>query len=132
MPVTQLDSKTALIVIDLQKGIVALPAIHPIGGIPANAVLLATAFPKSKFIGFDYHKPSVEAARKRDKAACLSNVDTDWQAKSDACQHSRTRNLGRDANAGLRGVHRRPLLAHGHPLRLHGARSYRHVELEAE
>ena len=44
MPVTQLDSKTALIVIDLQKGIVGLPAVHPIAGVLANAGLLATAF----------------------------------------------------------------------------------------
>jgi nicotinamidase-related amidase len=44
MPVTQLDSKTALIVIDLQKGIVGLPAVHPIAGVLANASALAAAF----------------------------------------------------------------------------------------
>jgi nicotinamidase-related amidase len=46
MPVTTLDPKTALVIIDLQKGIVALPAIHPIGDIIANAAALATAFRK--------------------------------------------------------------------------------------
>ncbi|SKA38694.1 Nicotinamidase-related amidase [Enhydrobacter aerosaccus] len=44
MPVTALDPKTALIVIDLQKGIVALPAAHLIEGVIANAVALLDAF----------------------------------------------------------------------------------------
>jgi nicotinamidase-related amidase len=44
MPVTVLDTKTALIVIDLQKGIVALPTVHPIAGVVTNAVALADAF----------------------------------------------------------------------------------------
>ena len=46
MPVTTLDPKTALVIIDLQKGIVALPAVHPIGDVIANAATLATAFRK--------------------------------------------------------------------------------------
>jgi nicotinamidase-related amidase len=46
MPVTTLDPKTALVIIDLQKGIVALPAVHPIGDIITNAAALATAFRK--------------------------------------------------------------------------------------
>ncbi len=46
MPVMTLDPKTALIVIDLQKGIVALPAVHPIGDVIANASALATGFRK--------------------------------------------------------------------------------------
>lgn len=44
MPVSTLDARTALIVIDLQKGIVSLPATHPIDGVIANAVALADAF----------------------------------------------------------------------------------------
>ncbi len=44
MPVTTLDPKTALIVVDLQKGIVSLPAAHPIDGVIANAVALLEAF----------------------------------------------------------------------------------------
>lgn len=46
MSVTTLDPKTALIVVDLQKGIVALPAVHPIGDVIANAAALASAFRK--------------------------------------------------------------------------------------
>lgn len=44
MTVTTLDAKSALIVIDLQKGIVALPAAHPIDGVVSNASALAEAF----------------------------------------------------------------------------------------
>jgi nicotinamidase-related amidase len=44
MPVTALDSKTALIAIDLQKGIVSLPAVHPIGGVIERVSTMAAAF----------------------------------------------------------------------------------------
>jgi len=44
MPVTTLDPNTALIVIDLQKGIVALPAVHPIADVVARTRALADAF----------------------------------------------------------------------------------------
>ena len=35
MALTTLDAKTALIVVDLQKGIVGSPFAHPIGGSPS-------------------------------------------------------------------------------------------------
>jgi nicotinamidase-related amidase len=42
MPVTAIDPKTALIVVDLQKGIVGLPLAHPVADVLArNAELLA-------------------------------------------------------------------------------------------
>jgi nicotinamidase-related amidase len=44
MTLTTLDPNTALIVVDLQKGIVGLPTIHPIGGVIAQARALADAF----------------------------------------------------------------------------------------
>ena len=44
MPLTVLDAKTALVVIDLQKGIVNLPTAHPIEGVVAKASTLAGAF----------------------------------------------------------------------------------------
>ncbi len=44
MAATTLDSKTALIIIDLQKGIVAMPTAHPIGAVVARAARLAEAF----------------------------------------------------------------------------------------
>lgn len=44
MPVTTLDPTTALIVVDLQAGISALPTVHPFEDIVANATRLADAF----------------------------------------------------------------------------------------
>jgi nicotinamidase-related amidase len=44
MTVSIIDSKTALIVIDLQQGIVSLPTVHPIGDVVKNASALADAF----------------------------------------------------------------------------------------
>jgi len=46
MPVTTLDTKTALIVIDLQKGIVSIPAVHPMDGVVKHVIALASAFRK--------------------------------------------------------------------------------------
>jgi len=40
LPLTKLDSNAALIVIDLQKGIVGIPTVHPAG----RAAQLARAF----------------------------------------------------------------------------------------
>ncbi len=44
MPATTLDPKTALIVVDLQQGIVAYPTAHPIAAVVAQAVTLVQAF----------------------------------------------------------------------------------------
>lgn len=44
MPVTKLDPKTALIIIDLQKGIVALPTAQPTKEVVQHASELADAF----------------------------------------------------------------------------------------
>jgi nicotinamidase-related amidase len=44
MPVTNLDLKSALVVIDLQKGIVGLPTVHPAGEIIGRTARLARAF----------------------------------------------------------------------------------------
>jgi nicotinamidase-related amidase len=42
--VTTLDAKTALIVVDLQKGIVSRPAVHPMDGVVKHARELSEAF----------------------------------------------------------------------------------------
>ena len=52
MSVSAIDSKTALIVIDLQKGIVAYPTAHPIEQILQHAAALAKAFRR-------HHQPVV-------------------------------------------------------------------------
>lgn len=44
MPLTTLDAHAALIVIDLQKGIVSLPTVHPTSEIVARSAQLARAF----------------------------------------------------------------------------------------
>jgi len=44
MAVTTLDPKTALVVIDLQNGILSYPTIHPVGEVVRHASALADAF----------------------------------------------------------------------------------------
>ena len=44
MPISALDAHPALIVIDLQKGIVGRALAHPVGPVAANAAALADAF----------------------------------------------------------------------------------------
>jgi nicotinamidase-related amidase len=44
MTISQLDARTALVVIDLQKGIVGMPTAHPIDGVIRNSVALVEAF----------------------------------------------------------------------------------------
>ena len=44
MPLTQLDANAALVLIDLQKGIVGLPTAHPSGEIVGRSAQLARAF----------------------------------------------------------------------------------------
>ena len=44
MALSALDPQTALIIIDLQKGIVSLPLVHPVAEVVKNARALADAF----------------------------------------------------------------------------------------
>jgi nicotinamidase-related amidase len=44
MAATVLDRRTALIVVDLQKGIASIPCVHPMGDVVKNASSLAAAF----------------------------------------------------------------------------------------
>jgi nicotinamidase-related amidase len=44
MSATTLDTRTALVVIDLQQGIVALPTVHPADEVVARSARLAAAF----------------------------------------------------------------------------------------
>ncbi|MFC9755898.1 isochorismatase family protein [Streptomyces sp. NPDC056921] len=44
MTATTLDPRTALVVVDLQKGILALDTAHPVAGVVANSAALADAF----------------------------------------------------------------------------------------
>ncbi|WP_406175103.1 isochorismatase family protein [Streptomyces sp. NBC_00996] len=44
MPATTLDERSALVLIDLQKGILALPTVHPSDAVLKNGARLAEAF----------------------------------------------------------------------------------------
>jgi nicotinamidase-related amidase len=44
MPLTKLDDASALIVIDLQKGVVGMPVVHPVNEIVGRSAQLARAF----------------------------------------------------------------------------------------
>jgi len=44
MPISQIDPVAALVVIDMQKGIVSLPTVHPMDGVIDNVVRLAKGF----------------------------------------------------------------------------------------
>lgn len=46
MPLSQLDKTPALVIVDVQKGVVALPTVHPAHEITANSAKLAKAFRK--------------------------------------------------------------------------------------
>lgn len=48
MPATALDPKTALVVIDLQKGLSTFPTIHPFGDVVSNTRRLADAFRRAE------------------------------------------------------------------------------------
>jgi 2-polyprenyl-3-methyl-5-hydroxy-6-metoxy-1,4-benzoquinol methylase len=56
-----------------------------------STMIMAKAYPKSKFIGFDYHEPSIEVARKRAKEEGLTEdrvtfeiaSSTDFPSKDD-------------------------------------------------
>lgn len=48
MPATALDPRTALVVIDLQRGLAVYPTVHPFGEIVANTRRLAEAFRRAE------------------------------------------------------------------------------------
>ena len=51
MPLTKLDTTPALVVIDLQKGIVGLPTVHPTGEIIARTAQARAGFPRARSAG---------------------------------------------------------------------------------
>ena len=48
MPLTILDPQTALIVVDLQKGLLDIPSLHPMAGVIDNSCQFIEAFRKQK------------------------------------------------------------------------------------
>ncbi len=50
MTVTTLDPGTALVVIDLQRGVLGTPTVHPLGDVVARAAALAAAFRRHRLL----------------------------------------------------------------------------------
>ncbi|GCE20862.1 isochorismatase family protein [Dictyobacter kobayashii] len=72
MPLTTIDNKVALIVVDLQKGVLTLPAAHPVDQIITRSAELARAF------------------RARTFPVVLVNVIGSAPGRTDASQSART------------------------------------------
>lgn len=77
MPVTQLDPKTALVTIDLQKGIISQPAAHPVEGVLKNAGTLADAF-RARHLPVVLVHVSGGAPGRTEKSLMSQNPPADW------------------------------------------------------
>ncbi len=77
MPVTTLDANTALILIDLQKGIVALPTAHPAGEVVGRASALAAAFRRHGLPVVLVHVAGVAPGR-AEQARSMAQLPADW------------------------------------------------------
>lgn len=77
MPLAQLDRSAALIVIDLQKGIVGLPTVHPAAEIVARSAQLARAF-RSRGLPVVLVNVSGRAPGRTDAGAPKFSFPPDW------------------------------------------------------
>jgi nicotinamidase-related amidase len=77
MTITTLDPKTALVVIDLQKGIVALPTAHPVNEVVAHAVELLDAF-RSHGLPVVLVNVAGGAPGRSEQARNLAGLPADW------------------------------------------------------
>jgi nicotinamidase-related amidase len=77
MTITTLDPKTALIVIDLQKGIVGFPTVHPIAGVLASATVLTGAFRRRGLPVVLVNATGVAPGR-AEQSHSLEGMPTDW------------------------------------------------------
>lgn len=77
MSLTTLDPKTALIVIDLQNGIVALPAAHAVSPVIEKAAALAAAFRQHK-LPVVLVNVAGGAPGRTEKPPRIGRLPTDW------------------------------------------------------
>jgi len=77
MPLTKLDASAALIVIDLQKGVVGLPSVHPAGEIIGRAAQLAHAFREQRLPVVLVNVTGAAPGR-TDAGPRKSSFSTDW------------------------------------------------------
>lgn len=78
MPITALDERTALVVIDLQRGVLGLPVVHPATDVLANTVRLAEAFRARQLpvvlVRVDFSADGGEVLRTRTDAPARSSA----------------------------------------------------------
>jgi nicotinamidase-related amidase len=77
MPLTTLDQKTALIVVDLQKGIVGAPTAHSAGEVVNKAAALAEAF-RSRALPVVLVNVTGAAPGRTEQPRNLRNLPADW------------------------------------------------------
>jgi nicotinamidase-related amidase len=77
MPVTRLDRRTALIVVDLQKGITSIPSAHPVADVVKNASSLAAAF-RGHSLPVILVNVAGGAPGRTEQARHLGDLPTDW------------------------------------------------------
>jgi nicotinamidase-related amidase len=77
MPLTTLDPTAALIVIDLQKGIVSLPTVHPTAEIVARSAQLASAF-RARGLPVVLVNVTARAPGRTDTEWPRTSFQTDW------------------------------------------------------
>jgi nicotinamidase-related amidase len=82
MSLTTLDEKTALVVIDMQKGILTAPAVHPTKEILANVVRLVDAFREKQhpvvLVHVGWRGDRGDAIKSRNQAPAPSNPPADF------------------------------------------------------
>jgi nicotinamidase-related amidase len=77
MPLTTLDTRSALVVIDLQRGIVASPKAHPTDAVVRNASRLAQAF-RQQGLPVVLVNVTGGAPGRPEQAAALGQLPADW------------------------------------------------------
>jgi nicotinamidase-related amidase len=77
MPLTQLDTNAALVVIDLQKGIVSVPTAHPAVEIVGRAAQLAAAF-RQRGLPVVLVNVASRAPGRTDAGAPKFSIPPDW------------------------------------------------------
>jgi nicotinamidase-related amidase len=106
MSLTTLDPKTALVVIDLQKGIVGRPTAHPVAPVIQHAAALAEAFRKHK-LPVVLVNVTGGAPGRAEQASKLDGLPADWadlvpELKQQDSDHTVTkRTWGAFTNTGL-------------------------------
>ena len=78
MALTTLDPVSALIVIDLQKGIVSLPLAHPVHEVVANAAALAQAFRRHALPVVLVNVAGAAPGRTEQPPALSRDLPADW------------------------------------------------------